>query len=663
MRAFTALVVREISERRALLAAAAVASLLPILAPLLPATGSNPASDIREAVMWIMVGCLVPLFALLLGVSFIGRDLAEGRLGFYFAQPLSGPTIWFGKLTAVVLLIWAAQLIMMLPAALLSGQLARIVAARGLFFEFLGPWFSSLTVWVAPVAILLLSHALGIIWRARSAWLVIDLIAILIVAAGAWLAMSPFQHLMLFVDITGWLFLTGSVLVGLTIAGAVQITSGRVDLKRGHRAMTSTLWTVLITAGVGLFAFGLLGTHVKRRAHRYTHLRQIQPLRTCESRQAEVGEISVGSGSWIAVSGPSPGRLDYRPRFLMNIDDGRWLAIDPGVRWYSRRVEFSDDGRVAVWVKRLGRDEWAVMYANLDARHPVPRYSGITMSNRGRRRFQVNADGSRLALIDGGTIAIYELDSGTQLVATVIESDFVPVFTRFEGDDGVRIFADRADSSRGSGLPWKSYHLDIASRTLSEGQVTSSPWEDSIEVAGDEGVRLVARDKRGDEEWLVIIDMASGEIIAELGEWPGRRDINVRSDGRILVVRDWDDHHLEVFDPDGHLLRRIDLGDGNWISLVSDFEPGRIVVALRFDVSSTQGTFEYRTAIVNIDNGDVEPVLEGYIPILVGWNTNASPGAWQAGSIASRLVMGEDHSLHLWDTESNQVKPVIPVPE
>ena len=87
------------------------------------------------------------------------------------------------------------------------------------------------------------------------------------------------------------------------------------------------------------------------------------------------------------------------------------------------------------------------------------------------------------------------------------------------------------------------------------------------------------------------------------------------------------------------------------------------MVALRYDVSSTQGTFEYRTAIVNIDNGDVEPVLEGYIPILVGWNTNASPGAWQAGSIASRLVMGEDHSLHLWDTESNQVKPVIPVPE
>jgi len=646
MRVFAALVMREISERRALIAAAAVASLLPILAPLLPTTGSNPASDIREAVMWIMVGCLVPLFALLLGVSFIGRDLAEGRMGFYFAQPLSGPTIWFGKLTAVLVLVWGAQIIMILPTALLSPDPTHFVTPTGILGPFRPMLFVALALWLGPLAILLLSHALGIIWRARSAWLVIELIAIVTVAAGAWLAMSPFQYLMVsLVDVTGWLSLMGSALVGLTIAGAVQITSGRVDLKRGHRAMTLTLWAVLIAAVVGLLGWS-------------GWIRGATPE---DLRSA--GEISVGSGSWIAVSGESPGRLDYHPRFLMNIDDGRWLAIDPGVRWYSRRVEFSDDGRVAVWEKQLGRGEWIVMYANLEARDPVPRFSGITMSNRGRRRFQVSADGSRLALIDGGTIAIYELDSGAQLVAAVIESDFVPVFTRFEGDDGVRIFADRADSSRGSGLPWKSYHLDIASRTLSEGQVTSSPWEDGIEVAGDEGVRLVARDKRGDEEWLVIIDMASGEIIAELGEWPGKRDIKVRSDGRILVVRDWDDHHLEVFDRDGTLLRRIDLGEVNWISLGADLELGRVVVALRNDVSQDSGEFQYRTSIVNLETGEVQPVLKGYIPILVGWYAHASPGAWRAGSFASRLVTGEDRTLYLWDTESNQVKPVIPVPE
>ena len=98
MKAFFALVAREISERKALLAAAAVASLLPLLAPLLPSTGSNPPEDIREAVMWVVLGGLAPLFALLLGVGFIGRDLAEGRMGFYYAQPISGPMIWFARI-------------------------------------------------------------------------------------------------------------------------------------------------------------------------------------------------------------------------------------------------------------------------------------------------------------------------------------------------------------------------------------------------------------------------------------------------------------------------------------------------------------------------------------------------------------------------------------
>jgi len=646
MRAFTAVVVREISERRALLAAAAVASLLPILAPLLPATGSNPASDIREAVMWIMAGCLVPLFALLLGVSFIGRDLAEGRLGFYFAQPLSGPTIWFGKLTAVVLLVWATNVLIMLPTVVLSPDPLHFLVATDVFDPFMPKLVSASILWVGSVAVILLAHVLGIVWRARSAWLVIDLIVILTVAAGAWLAMSPFQHLMVsLVDTTGWLLLAGSALVGLTIAGAVQITSGRVDLRRGHRAMTSTLWAVLIAAVVGLLGWS-------------GWIRGATPE---DLRSAE--QISVGSGSWVAVSGASPGRLDYHPRFLMNVDDGRWLAIDPGVRWYSRWVEFSDDGRVAVWEKRLGRGEWAVMYANLDARLPVPRFSGITIGNRGRRRCDVNADGSRLALIDGGTIAIYELASGAQLVAAVIEGDFTPVFTQFEGDDGVRIYADRADSSRGSGLPWKSYRLDIASRNLSEGQVTSSPWEDGIEAVGDEGARLVTLDKRGDEEWLVIIDKVSGEIVAELGEWPGRHDIDVRSDGRILVVRDWDDHRLEVFNSNGELLRNIDLGEVGWITLGGDLGPDRIIVALRKNTSSDPGNYRYRTTIVNLETGDIEPVLEGYIPILVGWIAHASPGAWHAGSLASRLVMDEDRTLHLWDTETNKLEQLIPVVE
>jgi len=254
MKAFFALVWHEFRERKALLAAAAVASVIPVLAPVLPGTGANSAADIREAVLWVMVLGLVPLFALLLGVSFIGRDLSEGRLGFYYAQPISGPTIWFGKLTAVIGLVWAAQLVIILPTALLSVDPVSMVAPQNTNLEPLSPWISTVVIWVAPVAVILLTHALGVVWRARSMWIVVDLIAIaLFVVAARWL-ISPFIQIFsahVVMAIYGWLLV--SALVGLVIAGTVQLTSGRVDARRGHRVLSTTLWSVLI-GGIAIAA-------------------------------------------------------------------------------------------------------------------------------------------------------------------------------------------------------------------------------------------------------------------------------------------------------------------------------------------------------------------------------------------------------------------------
>ena len=37
-----------------------------------------------------------------------------------------------------------------------------------------------------------------------------------------------------------------------------------------------------------------------------------------------------------------------------------------------------------------------------------------------------------------------------------------------------------------------------------------------------------------------------------------------------------------------------------------------------------------------------------------------SPGAWQPGSVSSRLMQGEDCSLHLWDDEAGAAVQIIP---
>ena len=64
------------------------------------------------------------------GVGFIGRDLVEGRLGFYFAQPLSGPTICFGKLAAVLLLVSMVQAIIMLSTLVLAARAGDVLRLR-----------------------------------------------------------------------------------------------------------------------------------------------------------------------------------------------------------------------------------------------------------------------------------------------------------------------------------------------------------------------------------------------------------------------------------------------------------------------------------------------------------------------------------------------------
>jgi len=645
MRAFTAVVVREISERRALLAAAAVASLLPILAPLLPATGTNPASDIREAVMWIMVGCLVPLFALLLGVSFIGRDLAEDRLGFYFAQPLSGPTIWFGKLTAVVMLVWAAEILIILPTALLSPNAFHFLAPKDLFDPFDPQWLATLLLWLGPVFVVLISHALGVVWRGRSAWLLIDLAGLVTVLGVSWWAVRPFlpmnapdAALATGSWMSAWMFL------GLILAGSAQMTCGRVDPRRGHRALSATLWSVLLVAG----ATALGWSHWVRAA--------------TPTDLARVKHVAVGSGDWIAVTGLSPGRLDYHSRFLFNVSDGRWVAIDPGIRWYGPNLQFSADGSLAVWPALVAVNEWTIKVADLAADPIQPRRIGVTTKGRGWDDISVSPDGSRLVVLDGSIVAAYDTTTGDQIAAAQIEGEFHPVVVSFHGEDSVQTLASTTWKSM-TPLRWRRYRLDLSSKTLSEGADLDHPWRwRRDDPAPDSGWYLDRVEVNG-EDRLVAVDTSTLEVAADLGPMTYWSRIHETDDGRVAIARDRDgDHHIDVFSANGDLLHRIDLDDAEQVLFGGEVESGRLVVGLWTWGSEEEQAFEgLRTSLVDLKSAEVSITLDGFAPILGPLGSASSAGAWAIGSTAGRLLRGEDGSLHLWDPETNELSQIIPV--
>ena len=93
MRGMLAIFSRELAARREVLWLAAALGLLAVAIPLLPGLeGQRP-----EEIVSVTSGAVALLVGLLLaaafGVGLIGRDLSEGRLGFYFARPVSGIAI------------------------------------------------------------------------------------------------------------------------------------------------------------------------------------------------------------------------------------------------------------------------------------------------------------------------------------------------------------------------------------------------------------------------------------------------------------------------------------------------------------------------------------------------------------------------------------------
>src|SRR4029077_12545575 len=122
MRGFAAVFEREFYERRLLWVVALVLSLVPVVLPLMPGLlpGGASVEDLRSGLAFGLAALLAALLALFLGTSMIASDLAERRLRFYFARPLTGWTLWAGKLTACLTLVLGAGLLVLIPAALLG---------------------------------------------------------------------------------------------------------------------------------------------------------------------------------------------------------------------------------------------------------------------------------------------------------------------------------------------------------------------------------------------------------------------------------------------------------------------------------------------------------------------------------------------------------------
>ena len=620
-----AVLVREIRERRAIPLAALALGILPVIVGAIPALTRFGGDDVRENLA-VVLGFAFPVaVALGLGASVIGRDVAEGRLGFYFSRPISGLALWAGKMAATTVLIGASALLVVLPAHFLTaegfafGADSYLNSLKG-FLMGAPPGLPSAALFALPLVLLGTAgaHAAGTMLRSRSGLLPLDL-GLLIATLFA-LAMAAWR----IVDAGAPEMLRGVVLALLwgtlaaaLAAGAVQVVAGRSDRRRGHLFLSAALWGTLLT-GAGILHLALSWAF------------QTAPADLEFSHGSVVG---APQGNYFALTSfDSRGRLGYHPAFLVDADSARFVRI-PAME----PLVFAEQGHKVAWLCS-GRQR-ALCVAQLDATSSSVRTvvlaAGVADSDY-PGILAISAEGDRVLLKDASGVAVVETSTG-RLVAETKSPYAMEAY--FESIDVVRLQYQLSTTAAGSEIALMEWNLRTG-QVRETGRFANALWV--MDRAA--GHLLVTTSQGG-------LDLRSEEtgllerVILPASAYRGRpgHPLSIQprfmADGRVAaIVSEQDGDHLEVF-PAGSgpaVDRRIDVGR---IRLVGESTAGELLLE-KWNEPGAQGL----TLFVDAATGEVRKKEVGLRPAVWNWRRGLrSEGA--PGSLETRLFLTPDGAL------------------
>jgi hypothetical protein len=632
MRATFWIAMREMRERRVVLAAALVAGLVPFASPLFPGVSAERAGEAREAMATLLALGFGLILALLLGASAIARDLAENRLGFDFARPLGGFAIWGGRLGAAVGLTLAAMAVVAAPAMLAGGRF--VLPDHGeLEWEF---WPVLLGAILFAVG---LAHVASVAIRSRSRWLALDLVGLVVVPL---LAASGVRRIHdAFAFQTAW-FVAGAAVMStipiLWIASAVQVARGRTDLVRGHRAQAVVLWSSLLVVALGVAGYSL-----------WFVAADVDDLVTARGEPAP-------DGPWITIDGTGRGRPGLEAQFLLDSATGRSIRLGPGDLNVGNATLYSRDARRAVWLHREGTGDSTleVSVIDLTASDPRLRTTSIAFDLLMPMRPDLSPSGGRLATLQGRSLAVHDLDTGRILAAATldeVETTWGRERIVFVDDDRVRVyvFAERL----------LAYELEVGRRALTSwsgpeiGEGTPGLWW------GPDHRRLILAYYGGNGTYL--LDGDDGTTIARLAE-PGGVSLErcgFLENGRVVLIRDSSPGRprLDVLSSEGVEGASFELGTAmplTRFALGAEAVPGALLV-LRDD-DGARGPDLGRLMLVDLETGRIRDVDGGGRPVAsINWVAQHRPA--RPGSVASRLVQRQD-SVWLLDPDSATLRLV-----
>ncbi|MGH9398973.1 MAG: hypothetical protein ACRD00_01295 [Thermoanaerobaculia bacterium] len=642
MKGFLAVARREIVENRMALVAALISGVSPLAVPFVRNLHGVDAGEVRSLVAFFAVVTLAAGLSVALGVSTLSGGISSRQIGFFFARPLSSPTIWAGKLAGVAALALAAALLATLPTVLVSGGNLQMPSGWSL-------WpFLALSLLLIPI-----SHAVSVALRSRTAWLALDLALLGLATLIAGVSIRALIREMAGDALTwGLIGLAIVLLMAFLAAGFAAVSLGRTDIHRAHRALSTFFWAITLS-GVLLLAG-------------YAHW-------VVSATPAEIEEagwaVTAPQGPWLTVNGRARLRGGYWPSFVLDASSGRWWKAQE----FYHPVVFSRDGRQAVWIEgdpdpRLTifdrRGTWTSWRQPLELyRRDLTLPSATSVPTRIFVRttpiaLALSPDGSRIAVADsheGSALSVYELDSGRSLGSVRLPySGGARLY--FAAPGRVRVFTNLPSAGPTTpGRPLQVRDFDFSAGRLSSPREIGR-FEGTVALCVDpSGRRLLVRDFKGKR--VELFDAETAERLATLSQMSSNADF--LSDGRIAVAESGPQiARIRVFDGDGRDLRSIVLDAVAGVTLGGEIAPGQLMAFARRRADNwTDGTL----FLVDIDRGEKRSVAEGLYPIASSqiWRNDDPSSRPAPGSEATKLFLAPGRSLVRFDPSTGERRVLL----
>jgi len=596
MTAFVAIVRRELRERWQVLVAAGVAAFIPIV---LPALRRLPA----EARGWtsLLIALVFALgIAASLGAASLVPRIANRRIAFDLARPVSAGAIWTGNVTAAAILALAAAAIVWIPS-----HLAGSPTVWSELFE--DPSLSRIGILAAVAGVPVLFavvHGVSLMFRSRSARLALDAVVGAACVLGVSAAVSRLPEFLAagprILCLSGVGVAAG---VAFLVAGHASVAQGRTDIHAAHSALSTALWTTLaaVVAAAHLYATWVMSAGPSAIA---AHGFWVRP---------------ADAGPWVEISGRARGAAATG---LYDTATGRFERTRT-VDW--RGPTLSGNGKLAAWVE--GGDRGAPAHPlrvrSLDDPGAKPIATRLLIEGY-PALLELSDDGSRLATWHRGVLSVHDLVAQRTLVsASVPIGEQEEIRGLFVGPDVFRAYrvGDRSIDI---------LQLDAGTRKLERlGRIEGVAGRYFMTDAS--GSRLV---KVG--PGIGLYDGANGALLATLADSPSRyRWPWMLPDGRIVMTDDAS--RLRVFDRDGREQSTLTLPpECIGATAVSRVQIGGEVAPDRFAFGCTRDASHRTLWLADLRDGSIRKVADGLSPV---WAFGARPAL---GSDAAKLFYGPD---------------------